>query len=73
MCLSGFHNCLSTPTYQQDNCESSNMEEIDNDLEIDGEVSEIIGFGLEVGNDVKKVYCSPYSSSISLVTLIYLS
>ena len=49
------------------------MEEIDNDLEIDGEVSEIIGFGLEVGNDVKKVYCSPYSSSISLVTLIYLS
>ena len=38
---------------------------------MDGEVSEIIGFGLEVEveGDVKKAYCSPYS----LVTLIYLS
>ena len=42
---------------------------------MDGEVSEIIGFGLEVEveSDVKKAYCSPYSSSTSLVTLIYLS
>ena len=58
---------------QEDNWESNSMEESDNDLEIDGEVSEIIGFGLEVESDVKKACCSPYSSSISLVTLIYLS
>jgi len=41
------------------------MEESDNDLEIDGEVSKIISFGLEVENDVRKAYCFRYSSSIS--------
>ena len=49
------------------------MEESDNNLKIDGEVSEIMGFGLVVESDVKKACCYPYSSSTSLVTLIYLS
>ena len=40
---------------------------------MDGEGSEIVGFGLEVESDVKKAYCFPYSSSISVVTLIFLS
>ena len=46
---------------QEDNWESSSMEESDNDLEIydDGEVSEIVDFGSEVETDVKKAYCSP--------------
>ena len=58
---------------QEDNWESSNMGRVTcNDLEID-EVSGIIDFGLELESDVEKAYCSPYSSSISLVTLIYLS
>ena len=56
---------------QEDNWKFHNMEESDNDLEIDDEVSGIIG--LEVESDVKKACCSPYSSSISFVTLIYLS
>ena len=48
------------------------MEESDNNLEIDVEVSEIMDFGLEVKSDVKKACCYPYISSTSLVTLIYL-
>ena len=39
------------------------MEESDSDLEVDddGEVSGIIGFGLEVGSDVKRAYCSTHN------------
>ena len=47
--------------------------ESDNDLETDDDDDEVISFGLEVESDVKKAYCSLSSSSISLVTLLFLS